>query len=1056
MAINTQKFLPPSKKSSAIVAKKTMVPSKVLGSNKERQKAPLAIKKLSSEIQSYKEDGVQDDIIEVQVKVISIDKLLKGSVAFDKKQVDDKRKSYEKERAAKKEDTLEKKAKKEEPTGKLPSLPKLGFLDWIKNFITNVVLGYFAVRLLEHLPKLKGVLNFAGAAFDFVIDWGGKILNGLVTFVDWGYKAYDATRGFIKNLFGEGGVKQFDQLSSLLNQFLNLAIIAGMAVAGSGISKGGKGTAAAKPRTGVGGKTRVTTSGGRATGRPDIRNPFRQRPQVTAGAGGNPRFRLPGTAPKVTIGSKGVTKFLGKGLARVPIVGGLIDFALNLALGEKPGRAAAKAIGSTAGAALGTLIPIPVAGTILGGILGDIVGGALYDALMPKSKMAGGGRVSREGETKGGVSRSVKGPFSRKGKKGKGKRKLAPRKPTEVEFSSPGADIGGEEKLFGLFPNPLKMAQQAVDVINPFKTVENTGKNLGKTDYFGPILAITSKITLGQKPSQQDYERVGMGINLLFAEGINKGQIVGGVSAAFAEGGLVDPKTLEAITNGGDITKWVAATFKDSTESNSQRTLREIKENANKKSIDGKKGTRDQSSYSGASDPNLDVGPGGTVTGGNADFWTLVAIARMEDSDPQGSADVAQSIYNRVASGIYGGKTIKELVLREGQYEPTWKYPRRGKSGIPNPEWHAIKDLASASAATGISQADLQKTAAALRNSKYQEEARKFVGGRTDFMGGGNKKGAEDVQRTTNTPNNFFGWFVGPAAKAYGAKNPGPASAPQLGDIVVMGGGAPGQGGMMGGGNFIQGNSGASEGVHFHIGPGSQAKGTILQRQYFGDAQATAKQAISYFLGKGSKVYDGRRGVYYKSGNEVASAQQAHTASGSAGGIDLQVDFEKPVPFPLKTTGMKYRPNGFGVSADIVGSNSFVAHARYDESGKVAPQEGGYKAYEKGGETLDGPHLAMIGEKGKEIVIDNNSTVSDPQVKNMLLAINQASNRKSVIEAIRQYAPYDVNFNDEIVVVDDGIGHSSYGEYYQDQSPSVVVIDSGGYHDPFESLDMIG
>jgi len=59
-------------------------------------------------------------------------------------------------------------------------------------------------------------------------------------------------------------------------------------------------------------------------------------------------------------------------------------------------------------------------------------------------------------------------------------------------------------------------------------------------------------------------------------------------------------------------------------------------------------------------------------------------------------------------------------------------------------------------------------------------------------MGGGNRKGAEDVQRTTNTPNNFFGWFVGPAAIAYGKKNPGPARAPQLGDIVVMGGDAGG------------------------------------------------------------------------------------------------------------------------------------------------------------------------------------------------------------------------------------------------------------------------
>lgn len=151
-----------------------------------------------------------------------------------------------------------------------------------------------------------------------------------------------------------------------------------------------------------------------------------------------------------------------------------------------------------------------------------------------------------------------------------------------------------------------------------------------------------------------------------------------------------------------------------------------------------------------------------------------------------------------------------------------------------------------------------------------------------------------------------------------------------------------------GDGKFIQGNSGASAGVHFHIGPGSQVKGSILQKQYYADARQTAKATIDHFLKKGSRIYDGRRGVYYKSSDEVDAAQKAHTASGSAGGIDLQVDFEKPHPFPLKTTGMKYRPNGFGVSADIVGSNSFVAHGRYDEKGKVAPQER-MKIYQGGG-----------------------------------------------------------------------------------------------------------
>jgi hypothetical protein len=150
-----------------------------------------------------------------------------------------------------------------------------------------------------------------------------------------------------------------------------------------------------------------------------------------------------------------------------------------------------------------------------------------------------------------------------------------------------------------------------------------------------------------------------------------------------------------------------------------------------------------------------DATPGPTVTGDAADFWTLVAIASVEDGDPEGWADVAQSIYNRLASGDYGGKTIKELIIRDGQYQPTWQYPKAGVNGKANPEWHAIGDRATASAATGQSEGALQSVANALTDPTLQEKARQFVQGRTDFKGA-NEGYPPSIQRKSG--DNWFGW----------------------------------------------------------------------------------------------------------------------------------------------------------------------------------------------------------------------------------------------------------------------------------------------------------
>ena len=103
---------------------------------------------------------------------------------------------------------------------------------------------------------------------------------------------------------------------------------------------------------------------------------------------------------------KGVTGLLGKGgtktllkfakkfispvVKKIPLIGALIDFALNVFVFKEPiGKAAFKAIGAGLGlwigGLIGTLIPIPFVGTALGGWLGgmggDMLGGAIYDMI---------------------------------------------------------------------------------------------------------------------------------------------------------------------------------------------------------------------------------------------------------------------------------------------------------------------------------------------------------------------------------------------------------------------------------------------------------------------------------------------------------------------------------------------------------------------------------------------------------------------------------------------------------------------------------------------------
>jgi len=906
---------------------------------------------------SKKELGV------VKVKVIQIKDLISTTTLLKKAEEETKRKELEKKEYAERESKLEETKDGGQEKVKLPAAPNLSFLDRIKKFLFNVLLGYIVYRLIPHIPKLAGLAKMALGAIEVVTDISGKILNGFATFVDWGFKAIDGAKGFVKSVGGDKALELFDKFTSVFATFVNGALIVSMILLKSRGLWGKLTGETAKKGAGLLSKGLTKVSGG-----------------IIKGGLSRTATRL-GIAVAGKAGGQAI-KTLSKVLNKIPIVGGLIDFGINLLLGEPVGRAAAKAAGATAGGALGGIVAgaigsvVPFAGTFVGGVigstlgsfLGDWAGGALYDAFAGAKKetetqqMAGGG-LTRGGKYVGGpVKRGIKKPSVRREVKVE---------PTKLK---PGADVGGEEKVTNVV---------SVDYSEDFYN-----KN-SKIPFFGPMFSIVTKAYSGDKPNQVDYKNAGAALNSWINTTFSGETLRGGI--AFAEGGEVNA---EMLMRGDDLTDVIAKSLENNISKRIDSTLLDLQ---NQIKLGGLKGMKDAKEGESPEDSLTVDMDGAEITGGDADFWTLVAIASREDGDPQAWADVAQSIYNRLGSGAYSGKTIRDLILGQMQYEPTWKFPKPGRTGYPNAEWKVIKDAASAAAATGQSESAMKSVAAALLNPTLQKNARDFIQGRTDFRGYSVSGGV-----TRKTGDNYFGWYNN-------YKGTQVASVPNFGASA-----SPGTGGMLGGGKFIQGNSGASAGVHFHIGPGSQVKGTILQRQYFADARATAKQAIDYFLSKGSTVYDGRRGRYYKSGNEVGAAQQAHTASGSAGGIDMQVDFEKPVAFPLKTAGMSYRGNGFGVSADIAGSNSFVAHARYDEKGRVAPQER-MKLYAKGG-LIRGFTKAMLGERGIEFVLDTDTTTAlEQNFPGFLDALNKA-NYDGAINVLRNYASYESGYPIEIEI----------------------------------------
>jgi len=108
------------------------------------------------------------------------------------------------------------------------STPRLGFLDSVKNFLFSVLFGSLALKLLPHLPQLKGVLITTLKIGNFAIEFAGTILNAMVTFVDKVYGIIDFGKKQAKILGGDSGLKNYENMLGMTSKVMNYVLIAGM------------------------------------------------------------------------------------------------------------------------------------------------------------------------------------------------------------------------------------------------------------------------------------------------------------------------------------------------------------------------------------------------------------------------------------------------------------------------------------------------------------------------------------------------------------------------------------------------------------------------------------------------------------------------------------------------------------------------------------------------------------------------------------------------------------------------------------------------------------
>ena len=361
----------------------------------------------------------KDPLKSIYSNVILIEKILKGTNIADRDALKEQKKNDKKADKSDQEKKLETKPPKiDKKKGEVMKLPQTGVFGWIKNFIGNILMGYFAVRLIKYLPQIMGLLKGLGHVVDFVTDVGMFLVDGIATFIDFAYNVYDGTRNIMKGIGLEGAFDAVMKAVEVAITVLTFALGA-KSLGGFGDSRGGKGKPGrGKPQTRIAGpkgnllgsQDRVTsTAAARRYANRFGRDAAEKRfgKDAVSGLGGKfgrsrvtnfARGAATGVAKKLG-GRQGVKMLASLGkigkFLKVPVIGSIISVVISLMNGDPIQKALFKGIGTAAG-------------SVLGGVLGGVIGSGqcqLFWSLTTGPKQSVHSNITlRLGPVSGGVT----------------------------------------------------------------------------------------------------------------------------------------------------------------------------------------------------------------------------------------------------------------------------------------------------------------------------------------------------------------------------------------------------------------------------------------------------------------------------------------------------------------------------------------------------------------------------------------------------------------------------------------------------------------------------